>query len=618
LAQLEVRRNSGLSICPKESNYWKATMGELSLSFAAMVFIPTKETIYEHVLAHWPYFKETLGTPYMLGSLLAWETAGVLYIASKLAMRIGRFKIAALHPDNVPTPWQELKSAKPEGYEKALKILAQANTHAAAFSQIIQHRNHGRIGGSDKEFHTFSIPAISSSVAVVRTKTREYIALIDPTGETLRQSVLRKERDKNAPEVFAVSLGYSLDWLQSLLNIIPLIRERLIHKDILYSNIFDREKPGEFGTLGARAKAPVQGADGKWTIETEYYEGKMTLRGKRKFSLGRTLHAETRDAVVHLAERYIFRLERLRQRGHSLSSLKNQEKIGNLQPLNHGEPGRNQTHSHAPHLGDRVAHALHTINHGLEQRFEPGERSLTLLNAVFKWARSPKGTLAKIIAGLDGIADYFIFDRYFYNHTFPEFTASRGSWLAALTEPVEYRKVGGRRANMDAIERAINRKHPAFEWMTLDESGPRMVLSSNVESEEAWQKVKAHDALIALICCPTYMRHSHTPSAELQEDKTNGFRVITSVHPDGRSTVPDIHAELEPRPKTKKVISFSPSSSTGFEGLSRKTHDLVDVVKAFADAQRLVRIDPFECPGGSETGLLSIIAAKPHSAGVPA
>jgi hypothetical protein len=595
-------------------------MGELNFSFAAMFLIPTKEAIYDHVLAHWPYLKESLGTPYMLGSLLAWETAGVLYIASKLAMRIGRFKIAALHPDNVPTPWQELKSAKPQGYEKALKILAQANTNAAAFSQIIQHRNHGKIKGADEEFHTFSIPGISSSVAVGRTKKGEYIALIDPTGDTLRQSGLRNERDKNAPDVFAVSLGYSEDWLQSLVNTVPLIRERLIHKDILYSNIFEGEKPGEFGTLGARARAPVERADGKWTIETEYYEGKMTLRGKRRFSQGRTLHADTKDAVIHLAERYIYRLERLRQRGHSLSSLRNQEKIANLQPLNHGqsEPGKNQTHIHAPHIGDRVAHALHAVNHALEHRFEPGERSLTLLSAVFKWARSPKGMLAKIVTGLDGIADHFIFDRYFYNHTFPEFTASRGSWLAALTDPVEYRKVGGRKANMDAIERAINRKHPAFAWMTLNESGPRMVLSSNVESEEAWQKVKAHDALIALICCPTYMRHSHTPSAELQEDKTNGFRVITSVNPDARSTVPDVHAELDPRPKTKKVISFSPSSSTGFEGLSRKTHDLVDVVKAFADAKYLVRIDPFECPDGAETGLLSIIASKPRSAAMPA
>jgi hypothetical protein len=595
-------------------------MDELNFSLAAISLSVTKEAIYNHVVAHWPYLKETLGTPYMLGSLLAWETAGVLYVASKLAMRIGRFKIAAWHPDNVPAPWQELKAAKPQGYEKALKILAQANTNAAAFSQIIQHRNHGKIKGTDKEFHTFCVPGISSTVAVGRTEKREYIALIDPTGDTLRQSGLRKEREKNAPSVFAVSLGYSEDWLHSLINAVPLIRERLIHKDVLYSNIFDGEKAGEFGTLGARAKAPVKGADGKWTIETEYFEGKMTLRGKRKFSKGRTLRADTEDAVTHLAERYIHRLERLRQRGHSLSSVRNQEKIANLQPINHGqsEQGKNQTHIHAPHIGDRVVHALHAVNHALEHRFEPGERSLTLLNAVFRWARSSKGTLAKIVTGLDGIADYFIFDRYFYNHTFPEFTARRGSWFAALTDPVEYRKVGGRKANMDAIERAVNCKHPTFEWMTLNESGPRMVLSSNVESEDAWQKVKAHDALIALICSPTYMRHNHMPGGELQVDKTNGFRVITSISSDCRSTVPDVHAELDPRPKTKKVVSFSPSSSTGFEGLSRKTHDLVDVFKAFVDAKNQVRIDPFECPQGVETRLLSIIAPKSRNMALPA
>ncbi|MGO9483053.1 MAG: hypothetical protein ACLPX9_00505, partial [Rhodomicrobium sp.] len=214
-------------------------------NLAAISFTATNDLIYNHVIRHWPYLKETLGTPYMLGSLLAWETAGVLYVASKLAMRIGRFKIAALHPDNVPAPWQELKAAKPRGYEQALKILAQANTNAAAFSQIVQHRNHGKIEGTNKEFHTFSLPGISSSVAVGRTKKGEYIALIDPTGDTLRQSGLRKERDINAPDVFAVSLGYSEDWLQSLIDTVPHIRERLIHKDILYSNIFDGEKPGE-------------------------------------------------------------------------------------------------------------------------------------------------------------------------------------------------------------------------------------------------------------------------------------------------------------------------------------------------------------------------------------
>ncbi|MGA7323910.1 MAG: hypothetical protein WBX25_05390 [Rhodomicrobium sp.] len=279
------------------------------------------------------------------------ETAGVLYLASKLAMRVGRFKIAALHPDIVPAPWQELKIAKPEGYEKALKILAQANTNAAAFSQIINHRNHGKIPGTGKEFHTFSMPGISSSVAVGRTKKGEYIALIDPTGDTIRQSGLRQKRDKNAPDVFAVSLGYSDDWLQSLINVVPLIRERLVTKDILFSNIFEGENPGEFGTLGARAKAPVfVEKTQKWAIETEYYEGKMTLRGKRKFSKGKTFKADTEEAVTHLAERYIFRLERLRQRGHSLSSLKNQEKISNIQPIHHGQTESAQANAAAHEL----------------------------------------------------------------------------------------------------------------------------------------------------------------------------------------------------------------------------------------------------------------------------
>ncbi len=579
-------------------------------NLAAISFTATNDVIYNHVINHWPYLKETLGTPYMLGSLLAWETAGVLYVASKLAMRIGRFKIAALHPDNVPAPWQELKAAKPRGYEQALKILAQANTNAAAFSQIVQHRNHGKIEATGKEFHTFSVPGISSSAAVGRTIKGEYIALIDPAGDTLRQFGLRKERDKNAPDVFAVSLGYSEDWLQSLINTLPLIRERLIYKDILYSNIFDGEKPGEFGTLGARAKAPVQEANGKWKIETEYYEGKMTLRGKRKFSKGRTLHADTEDAVIHLAERYIFRLERLRQRGHSLSSSKNQEKISNLQPINHGEaePAHAAAHTHSNR--EHVAHALRAINNALKHRFEPSESALHYSNAIFKWARSPQGSLAKLVSAIDGVLDWAVFDRFLYNHTFPEFTAPRGSWFAALTDQVEYRKVNGRKANMDAIQRAVDRKYPRFEWMTLNESGPRTVLSSNVENEEAWQKVKAHDALISLICCPAYMRHSHTANGELQSDKTNGFRVVTSVSPDARSTVPDVHAELDPRPRTKKVVSFSPASSTGFEGLSRKTHDLVDVVKAFADAINLVRIDPFESPHEVATKLLPIVVPR--------
>ncbi len=577
-------------------------------NLAAISLTASHDSIYNHVIHHWPYLKETLGTPYMLGSLLAWETAGVLYAASKLAMRIGRFKIAALHPDNVPTPWQELKAAKPQGYEQALKILAQANTDAAAFSQIIQHRNHGKIDGTNKEFHTFSIPGISSSVAVGRTKKGEYITLIDPTGDTLRQSGLRRERDKSAPDVFAVSLGYSEDWLQSLINTVPLIRERLIHKDILYSNIFDGGYEGEFGTLGARATAPVQEANGKWKIETEYYEGKMTLRGKRKFSKGRTLRADTEVAVTHLAERYIFRLERLRQRGHSLSSSKNQERISALQPINHGVSDPASGHAHG--TGAHVAHALHAVNNALKHRFEPSESALHYTNAIFKWARSPKGSLAKLVTAIDGILDWAVFDRFLYNHTFPEFTAPRDSWFAALTDQVEYRKVNGRKANIDAIERAVNCKNPTFEWMTLNESGPRTVLSSNVESEEAWQKVKAHDAVISLICCPTYMRHSHTANGELQADKTNGFRVVTSVNLNARSTVPDVHAELDPRPKTKKVVSFSPASSTGFEGLSRKTHDLVDAVKAFADANNLVRIDPFESPQGVTTKLLPIVAPR--------
>jgi hypothetical protein len=150
--------------------------------------------------------------------------------------------------------------------------------------------------------------------------------------------------------------------------------------------------------------------------------------------------------------------------------------------------------------------------------------------------------------------------------------------------------------------------------MMLTESGPRMVVSSNVESEKDWQAVKAHDALISLICCPTFMRHSHTEKGVLQADRTNGFRVVTSVTPDARSTVPDVHAELDPRPRTKKIQSFSPASSTGFEGLSRKTHDLVDVVKQYAGAQELVRIDPFECPKGIATRLLLVTAPQPLAA----
>jgi len=259
-----------------------------AFNLAAINAISTREFLsnfHNHITYHWPYLQQTIGTPYMLGSVLVLETAGVLYLASKLAMRVGRFKIAALHPDNVPTPWQELKLAKPEGYEKAFKILYQANTNAAAFSQIINHRNHGKIPGTNKEFHTFSIPAISSSVAIGRTKKGEYIALIDPTGDTIRQSGLRRKRDKIAPDVFAVSLGYSDDWLQSLINVVPLIRERLVTKDILLSNIFEGKNPGQFGTLGARAKAPVfDEKTQRWVIETEYYEGKMTLRGKRRFS----------------------------------------------------------------------------------------------------------------------------------------------------------------------------------------------------------------------------------------------------------------------------------------------------------------------------------------------
>ena len=588
-----------------------------AFNLAALNAISTPEFLsnfHNHITYHWPYLQQTIGTPYMLISVLVLETAGVLYLAFKLAMRVGRFKIAAVHPDNVPTPWQDLKIAKPEGYEKALKILAQANTNAAAFSQIIYHRDHGRIPGTNRDFHTFSIPSISSSITVGRTKKGEYIALLDPTGDTIRQSGLRQKRDKNAPDVFAVSLGYSDDWLQSLINVVPLIRERLVTKDILLSNIFEDENPGDFGTLGAKAKAPVFDEKiQKWIIETEYYEGKMTLRGKRRFSKGKTFKANTEEAVTHLAERYIFRLERLRQRGHSLSSVKNQEKISNIQPIHHGETKSAQANA-AAHAGENIAHALHAANHAMRHRFEPGEKSLSLLNAAFKWARSPNGTLSKTVGAIDGVLNWLVFDRYFYNHTFAEFTAGRGSWFSALTGAVEYRKVNGRKANMDAIERAVNHTFPNFEYMMLTESGPRMVVSSNVESENDWQAVKAHDALISLICCPTFMRHSHTEKGELQADRTNGFRVVTSVNPDARSTVPDIHAELDPRPKTKKIQSFSPASSTGFEGLSRKTHDLVDVVKQYADAKELVRIDPFESPKGIATRLLLVIAPQPLAA----